>query len=250
MAKDPERERQVRITAQRILAEHLRDDRGSKDQDRVSAEPRFWEGMRLDLTGATLIDLDFHYCHVTGAQFLGATFTGNAKFYGATFTRDVSFKGSTFTGEAGFDRTTFTEKAAFRGATFTKNAKFDSATFREDVTFSGTTFTRNAMFEKAAFTKDTWFDKAAFTRDAVFSKAVFTGYAGFSRATFAREAWFDGTIFTGTITAETFGFSDVRLSEPDGPHCWPEGWIAVQRSDGFGTLQWGNTEPSAPEAEE
>ncbi|MEV4381818.1 pentapeptide repeat-containing protein [Streptosporangium sp. NPDC049644] len=246
--KDAEGERQVRLTAQRILAEHLRDDRAPEDRDTTPAEPRFWEGMRLELTGATLIDLDFHYCHVTEAWFDKATFTGNATFYGSTFTGDVKFNGSVFTKEAGFDRAVFIGEASFNRAIFTKNAKFDSAIFNEDVTFNGVTFTRDAMFDKTTFTRDTWFDAATFTRDAVFSRAVFTGYAGFSRVTFTREAWFDGTIFTGTVTATTFVFNKVRLLEPDGMHHWPEGWTVIHRPDGSGTLQWDDTEPSTPEA--
>ncbi|MET9067777.1 pentapeptide repeat-containing protein [Streptosporangium sandarakinum] len=271
VVKDTEGERQVRLTAQRILAEHLRDDRAPEDRDTVPVGPRFWEGIHLDLTGAILTDLDFHNCHVAEAQFDGVIFTGNAKFYEATFTGDVSFKGSafrgkaefygtafagdvnfngcTFTGEAEFDRATFGGEALFRGTAFTRNAKFDSAIFKEDVTFSGTTFTRNVMFEKATFTKDARFDEVTFTRDAVFIGAFFSGYGGFNRVIFSREAWFDEVIFTGTITARTFAFNEVQLLEPDGMHCWPKGWTVIRQPDGSGTLQWDDTEPPTPETE-
>lgn len=43
------REREVRLTAQRILAAHLRPDRAAT----------FWPGLELDLTGAVLLDADF-----------------------------------------------------------------------------------------------------------------------------------------------------------------------------------------------
>jgi hypothetical protein len=81
-----QQERQVRLTAQRILAEHLRDDR-AKDQH--SADPpsaRFWPGIRLDLVGATLIDFNLRRGVMADASFRGATFSGTARFDRATFT--------------------------------------------------------------------------------------------------------------------------------------------------------------------
>ncbi len=73
-----QQERQVRLTAQRILAEHLRDDR-AKDQH--STDPpgsRFWPDIRLDLAGATLIDFNLENGVMADADFIGATFSGIA----------------------------------------------------------------------------------------------------------------------------------------------------------------------------
>ena len=53
-----QQERQVRLTAQRILAEHLRDDRPKDQRSTDPPSPRFWPGIRLDLAGATLIDFN------------------------------------------------------------------------------------------------------------------------------------------------------------------------------------------------
>jgi hypothetical protein len=53
-------ERQVRLTAQRILAEHLRDDRAEDKRSTDPPSPRLWPDIRLDLVGATLID--FNLC--------------------------------------------------------------------------------------------------------------------------------------------------------------------------------------------
>ncbi|GAT71439.1 pentapeptide repeat domain-containing protein [Planomonospora sphaerica] len=138
---DAEGERQVRLTAQRILGEHLRDDRTPEERDSGQpADVRFWPGMRLDLTGATLIDLDFQHCHMAKAQFSGAVFTGDARFDGAVFTGDARFIGATFTRRALFDGATFTGDARFIGATFTGGALFDGATFTGDAGFVGATF--------------------------------------------------------------------------------------------------------------
>ncbi|MGV9779447.1 hypothetical protein [Streptosporangium sp. NPDC003464] len=75
-----EGERQVRLTAQRILTDHLRDERPTDQRSTLPAAPTFWEGMRLDLTGATLIDFNLTRGHVTGARFDEATFTKTAHF--------------------------------------------------------------------------------------------------------------------------------------------------------------------------
>ncbi|MEV4250933.1 hypothetical protein AB0J63_47040 [Streptosporangium canum] len=55
----------MRLTAQRILADHLRDDRPADQRPTLPAASAFWEGMGLNLTGATLIDFDLTGGHVT-----------------------------------------------------------------------------------------------------------------------------------------------------------------------------------------
>ncbi|WP_051866444.1 pentapeptide repeat-containing protein [Streptosporangium roseum] len=77
---DTEGERQVRRTAQRILAEHLRDRRTPEQREAEPADARFWPDTYIDLTGTTLIDLDVTSCHLTRADFRGATFTGGVGF--------------------------------------------------------------------------------------------------------------------------------------------------------------------------
>jgi hypothetical protein len=64
-------ELQVRLTAQRILAAHLRPDRGSE----------FWPYIDLDLTGAQLYKLNFANCRVRDARFSGAQFSGDAQIH-------------------------------------------------------------------------------------------------------------------------------------------------------------------------
>ena len=64
-----EQERQVRLTAQRILTRHLRDDRAEDQRFTDSPDPRFWPNIRLDLTGATLIDFNLVDAVITDANF-------------------------------------------------------------------------------------------------------------------------------------------------------------------------------------
>ncbi|MFF4393667.1 pentapeptide repeat-containing protein [Streptomyces sp. NPDC001552] len=97
-------ELQVRETAQAILTAHLRDARPPDQRETTPADDQFWEGMRIDLSHATLTECDFGNCHVAEAKFAQAAFTGDAQFGGATFTGLAWFGGATFTSNAQFDR--------------------------------------------------------------------------------------------------------------------------------------------------
>ena len=81
-------EREVRLAAQRILAHHLR------PEDNPDPVETFWADIDLDLTGATLINLDLSNCTTRAVQFLQATFTGPADFTRATFTGTADFDGA------------------------------------------------------------------------------------------------------------------------------------------------------------
>ena len=212
-----QQERQVRLTAQRILSEHLRDDRTKDHQSAESPNSRFWNNIRLNLTGATLIDFNlvngviadanFHRAAFSGdAYFHRAAFAGDASFSGATFAGDASFSGAAFTGGARFGGAAFTGDALFGEATFGGDASFPEAAFVGDALFGGVTFSRSAGFRRAAFggdaefrtaafTGDAWFDKATFTRGALFDETAFTGDAWFGEATFGRGASFDRATF-------------------------------------------------------
>jgi hypothetical protein len=235
-----QQERQVRLTAQRILAEHLRDDRTKDPQFTDTPSARFWNNIRLDLTGATLIDFNlvngvmadanFHGAIFSGdAWFGGATFSAAARFDRATFSGDASFGGATFAAAARFDRATFSGDAQFGGATFGAAAQFGGATFsgdalfgravfrgaanfpkaafRGDALFGEAAFSRGAGFHKAAFRGDAGFHKAAFRGDAGFRKAAFRGDAGFDKAAFSGEAWFDKATIGGDA-----GFGEATFS--------------------------------------
>lgn len=203
-------EREVRTTAQTVLAERLHPN-----------HPGHWPNAAIDLRGAQLFDLDFsdtvigqlraeRATFTERAAFSAATFTGPATFSEATFTGLATFTEATFTGAALFDLAAFTNPAWFSGVTFAGGVTFSGASFTRDATFSeatfnlaafvGTTFTGNAMFKKATFTGGTTFSEVTFTRDVTFGEANFTGPALFSDATFTGSVRFEMASFEAPFT--------------------------------------------------
>ncbi|MGJ6969225.1 pentapeptide repeat-containing protein [Streptosporangium sp. G11] len=257
--RDSQEEQQVRITAHRILTDHLRyvktppPGRWPKRRCRQASNPnaRFWPGIRLDLTGATLLDFDFTDCCAASALFGRATFTGSAVFSGAAFTGSAWFDGATFTGSAWFNGATFTGDSRFDGATFTGNAVFSGADFTDSAWFNGATFTGDSRFDGAAFTDSAWFEEATFTRDSRFDGATFTGNAVFSEASFFDEAVFGGATFTrGPEFDEVCGAEKVDLegafvSGEVEPMQVPEGWWREIGPDGRTRLRR-DVPPAAP----
>lgn len=260
---DPEGERQVRLTAQRILAEHLRDDRSVDERDVPSPDPRFWHGMRIDLSGATLIDFHFTRCHVAEGIFQGATFLGGASFAWADFTGPAVFDEATFLGEAwfgwarfsrvscvaatfcdtaSFDLITVHDEGDFNGATFRRATRFSRATFIAEAWFGGATFIRRAYFDKVAFSQTAFFYNAVFARGADFKEATFSGNADFRVATFSGDANFKEATFSGSANfgdptgEELFRLDEARVTDPAREHRWPPGWAAAPHSDGTAEL--------------
>jgi uncharacterized protein YjbI with pentapeptide repeats len=199
-------EREVRLAAQRLLADHLR-------PGPVLEQPvvTFWAGIDLDLTGATLIDLNFTGCAPHTATFTTAEFTGTARFDWAQFTGDARFGGAWFTGAAGFSSARFAGAAEFGRARFadTVDLEFSRVQFTGDgriqfthrvtagVNFGGAEFTAGAGFVDAQFTGQAEFSSARFAGDAEFSRAQFTAGAEFSQAQFTAGAWFGQAKFGG-----------------------------------------------------
>ncbi len=210
-ARDPREERQVRLTAQRILARHLRPQIQNKTPNHpaywgpeITLDPTAYWGpeITLDLTEAVLTDADFADCHLHNAIFTKANFTGHARFDGATFAGRAVFDEATFTGNAVFGGATFNDVAGYVGATFTGNAVFgeatftgwavfDRATFNGNAVFGGATFTGWAVFDRATFNDVALFDGAAFNDVTLFNGATFNGNANFERATLG-GASYDG----------------------------------------------------------
>src|SRR5690348_64714 len=188
-------ERQVRLRAQRILAEHLRDDRVGERRPAYRQDSRFWKDIRLDLTGATLIDFSLMNGVMADADFRRAAFAGDARFGGAAFAGDASFNGAAFGGDASFNGAAFGGAAGFHEAAFAGDALFGGAAFAADASFRKAAFGGDAGFRKAAFDGDAAFDKATFSRDASFGEAVFGGGASFRRVAFGGGAWFDQAAF-------------------------------------------------------
>ncbi|MEV6648483.1 pentapeptide repeat-containing protein [Amycolatopsis sp. NPDC051371] len=157
-AAEARQEREVRLTVQRVLTDHLNPGRDPKHP-----EPTFWTGVDLDLNGATLIEFSLLGCHVATGDFTGATFVGRAWFDYAEFADPVLFTSATFTSEA-----------RFAGAVFRSTAWFDDATFSGEAQFFGTEFRGGTVFHRSTFADRAAFDHAGFDRGPDFSTASFT----------------------------------------------------------------------------
>jgi hypothetical protein len=104
---DARLERQVRLTAQHILATHLRD-----------GDHSFWPDIYLNLEDALLINFEFSYCIVRGADFTKARFDGPTIFTGSEFADGVSFEKADFTNLTSFGDAKFKGITRFVEATF------------------------------------------------------------------------------------------------------------------------------------
>ncbi|MET9330835.1 pentapeptide repeat-containing protein [Streptomyces cellulosae] len=204
---------QVRITAQSTLKKHLYRD--TKEGD------GFWRGIRIDLTGATLITLDFSGCDLGGLRCANARFLGTTRLSGCSFDETSNFRNATFCGHVDLDHAVFKSGARFVSADFQATASFlqaiftrgircDEAKFGKDVLFRGAEFGKIAAFDKATFAggavfsecefyEDGQFTGAEFYQRAMFRRASFRGPAIFSAATFLRTAQFGDTLFEGRV---------------------------------------------------
>ena len=116
-----DQERIVRLTAQKILTDHLctRDrptewPRTSTPQDRS-----FWPGIDIDLNEATLLQFWAEGITVQNAEFMRTRFIGGANFSGANFERHARFQHARFKGgPARFPGAWFGLTAAFIGTRF------------------------------------------------------------------------------------------------------------------------------------
>lgn len=183
-------EREVRMTAQRLITDHLRSDLS-----------QFWRDIAINLAGATLIDFALLDGAPRWASFKSATFTGPTVIAATTFPDYTSFEGARFTGSVNIVESTFQGKAQFDGATFDDIAIFDGWLQSERVTFQN-----EAGFQKAKFNKRTSFSGARFHRSASYREATFDGEASFHSARFLSDADFGDAVFAGKadFTAATF----------------------------------------------
>lgn len=245
-----QQERQVRLTAQRILADHLRIDWFEGQPAPGPVGPEFWPDMRLDLTGATLIDLNFYRVVAADARFAGAMFIGTAQFYeatfggssfqGAKFTQEAAFSRASFKGHADFSKATFAGKGWFSQASFGRDADFNDASFNGDVMFYGAHFDDTAEFQPTTFSGDATFAGAIFDSSAWFSSATFAQRAAFGQATFA-DVTFQGVTFGGAtdFAGATFPdrsdwlpFKNTRVLVSSAQDVWPAGWCLMPNRRG------------------
>ena len=226
-------EREVRMTAQRILTRHLRRPDGVTAEQADGMDPdaaeQFWPGHRpdhsrhsMDLTDAHLIDFVLSDGHLAEARFARTAFCGDAVFGGATFTGPAGFGKATFSGDARFGNARFSGDAVFGGATFSGDAVFGGATFSGDARFDAATFFRRAVFGEATFSRDAVFGEATFSGPARFGNATFKGPARFGNARFFGDALFDDARFSGIVQ-----FGGARVDDRMSHHRWPAGLMVV-----------------------
>lgn len=195
-------EREVRLTAQRILHQHLR-----PGPDPNHPQRDFWPDIGIDLTGATLIDFSLKNCKIAYSSFQSTTFTGEVWFDGARFGGDADFRGAEFGGHARFLGAKFGGDSGFFGAKFDSVALFHGAKFGGDVGFGWADFGDFAVFDETEFSGNADFCGARFAGDAAFQGAEFGGAAKFGEAEFGRYA-----VFSGAKFGSTTWFVDARFA--------------------------------------
>jgi hypothetical protein len=171
----------VRQLAAGILAGHLR--RGGQPAQ------RFWPGISLDLTGATLVDADFSDCRIDGdLSLVHAVFHGPARLRGITVGGAVSLSRAIFHDHAWIERATLCGPFRADGAAFRADAWFGAATFLARTSFAGVDFAGHAWFGGSTFRGPVSFDQAVFRRSAGFRGVVTHAGVGMTGATFLGPA--------------------------------------------------------------
>ncbi|MFI6100828.1 pentapeptide repeat-containing protein [Lentzea sp. NPDC051213] len=234
--QEAHQEREVRLTAQRLLRDHLQPRIPARTWLRRFTRPAhtFWPDIDLDLTGATLIDFDLTGTAIRGARFnkaqfngftqlrmaqfsdratfdsvkfngrarfVGTQFNGGAWFGWAQFDASVLFEQAQFNGGSAFDKAQFNQEARFDAVEFSVTTRFDGVTFNGTAGFVGAKFNGIASFVGAKFNGTTVFSRAKLS-NASFIGAKFSGMAEFSEAKFSGRTWFAATRFSGTVPDE------------------------------------------------
>jgi uncharacterized protein YjbI with pentapeptide repeats len=200
-------EREVRLAAQRILAEHLSVLQVPGSDGSGPTPDSHWADIDIDLTGATLIDFDFSNCYTNNATFNHATFTGDTWFGEARFSGVAEFRAAQFSDVAWFRRARFNSLVNFNEAQFNNHAYFSKARFKLTAEFSEAQFSDFTEFSKARFCSLTDFSKTRFNSEAKFSRARFSGKVWFWKARFSGEAKFSGARFSSIADFRAAQFS-------------------------------------------
>lgn len=195
LAEEPH-EREVRLTAQRILENHLK-----PGPDPIHPVSTFWPGIDLNLTGAVLADLNLSGSRIRDADFHRVKFTGQAMFDHVTFGRLARFSDAEFSRQAGF-----------ADVTFVGFAKFTNSVFRNNVWFNDGEFGLNADFGGATYTMFVNFHQCHFGMGASFEEAMFGGGASFEGSTFATSATVNAIARVDGVTSDEWW--------------WPAGWVS------------------------
>jgi hypothetical protein len=153
-------EYEVRATAQRLLARHMRDPRplAERDGSPPTASEDFWDLQRIDLTKATLVSMDFRDCVFPKVDAGGLRCHRRSRFDRAVFKDRVFFQRSKFYGTTSFEQARFADTAAFYEATFHDRATFRHATFEGDAQFESVEYLNSFEMTHARFEGNVNFD--------------------------------------------------------------------------------------------
>lgn len=199
---------EVRVVAQRVLAEHAR----------VHSGDRYWGPPSVDLTGATLVDVDFTECRFAalnlsrarltgGAALHGIEVEGEARFGEACFDDDAGFFHARFSATVGFVGTRFAGRADFQDVEFGGYAGFQKARFSGESGFGGSHFRSRSSFTDARFDREVTFHRTQFVDRTSFLRTRFTASTSFHEAHFGRDADFRNAHFAGPIPPEVVPFT-------------------------------------------
>jgi uncharacterized protein YjbI with pentapeptide repeats len=200
--RDQMGEYEVRLAAQRLLANRLRPG----DPADPASTP--WTGIDLDLTGATLVDFSLERCTVRSATFEAAVFLGHSDFTRAVFAGEADFRFARFADSGTIAR--------FQGARFARAADFTAATFRASAAFAKARFDGPARFSSCAFNQAD-FMLAAFAHTADFRDTRF-GHANFSFVTFGFPDFYGATfprLHTSFLLAHPVPPEAQRFASPE-----------------------------------
>nr|WP_230414933.1 pentapeptide repeat-containing protein [Micromonospora tarapacensis] len=196
-------ELQVRLTAQRLIATHLR----MSDMSDGSEPVTYWRGaagerMNLDLVGATLTNFNLSTCHVDRLDLAGTRFHGEADLNGAQFHGEADLNGAQFHGEADLNGARFHGEADLRETQFHGNADLSGALFHRNVYLGEAQFHGDTYLHRAQFHSNTYLSGAQFHSNAYLSGAQFHRNAYLRWVRFHGNAHLDGVRFHGDASAD------------------------------------------------
>ena len=210
---EDERELQVRLTAQRLVADLL-----------PPASEVDGESYDLDLTGAVL-----EYFDLSGRR-IGGLLLRYAALHSST-----NLSGCVITGRA-----YFTEAGTAPGRLIGR-FRCRGAKFLDYAWFSGTRFSERADFTETVFSGPTTFKDAVFAKNAVFTDASFDDSLDLSRTSFLGHTTLNflrGPDQVQLYSTKVQSAKDVQL---------PEGWDSEPLPDGSARLTWKGPPPETRE---
>jgi hypothetical protein len=130
---DDYQELRVRLASQSLLIRHLAVPMiPSREKGIAFSQPSeppgsYWSDVKVDLTGAELIDVDFTLCVLGQVNFTNARFRGETRFWRTRFEEITDFSGAKFYGVAGFGRAVFETEGSFENVEVFDEARFKLA---------------------------------------------------------------------------------------------------------------------------